>query len=54
MWDKGWIERCLAHVEGDTVRAAYNAAEWIGPRRRLLQWWADWLEGQEQLAAMIV
>ena len=42
-----------SHVEGATVRRAYNAAEWIGPRRRLLQWWADWLEGQEQLAAMI-
>lgn len=47
MWDADWIERQLAHVERDEVRSAYNAAEWIGPRRRMLQWWADWLETQE-------
>lgn len=47
MWDADWIERQLAHVEQDEVRGAYNAAEWIGPRRRMLQWWADWLETQE-------
>lgn len=46
-WDADWIERQLAHVEQDEVRGAYNAAEWIGPRRRMLQWWADWLDAQE-------
>lgn len=40
MWDKDWIERQLAHVDG-TVRGVYNAAEYITPRHRLLQWWAD-------------
>ncbi len=40
MWDKDWIERQLAHIDG-TVRGVYNAAEYITPRRRLLQWWAD-------------
>lgn len=49
MWDSDWIERQLAHVEQDEVRGAYNAAEWIGPRRRMLQWWADWLQQQETL-----
>lgn len=53
MWDADWIERCLAHVEGDTVRGAYNSAEWIGPRRRLLQWWADWLDTQEHLGRFL-
>jgi integrase len=47
MWESDWIERQLAHVERDEVRAAYNSAEWIGPRRRMLQWWADWLDEQE-------
>jgi integrase len=46
-WDSDWIERQLAHVEEDEVRGAYNAAEWIGPRRRMMQWWADWLDIQE-------
>lgn len=48
MWDPDWIERQLAHVEEDEVRGAYNAAEWIGPRSRMLQWWADWLDLQER------
>jgi hypothetical protein len=47
MWESDWIERQLAHVERDEVRGAYNSAEWIGPRRRMLQWWADWLDEQE-------
>jgi len=46
-WDSDWIERQLSHVEENEVRGAYNAAEWIGPRRRMLQWWADWLDVQE-------
>ncbi|MBX9898008.1 MAG: integrase arm-type DNA-binding domain-containing protein [Qipengyuania sp.] len=53
MWDSDWVERQLAHVEQDEVRGAYNAAEWIGPRRRMLQWWADWLEEQERAASRL-
>lgn len=52
-WDADWIERQLAHVEEDEVRGAYNAAEWIGPRRRMLQWWADWLDNQEAAGAKL-
>lgn len=38
------IERQLAHVEGNSVRRAYNHAEYLPERRKLMQWWADWLE----------
>ena len=38
------IERQLAHVEGNAVRAAYNYAEYLPERRRMMQWWADYLE----------
>jgi integrase len=31
-----WIELALAHVEDDTVRAAYNSAQHLGPRARML------------------
>jgi len=48
--EKGWppdaIERQLAHVEGNSVRAAYNYAEHLDMRREMMQWWADWLDGQ--------
>jgi integrase len=38
------IERQLAHVERNKVRAAYNHAEYLPERRKLMQWWADYLE----------
>jgi integrase len=48
MWHPDWVERCLAHVPEDQVRAAYNAAEYLPQRRRLLQWWADWLDERRE------
>jgi hypothetical protein len=39
------IERQLAHGERDKVRAAYNSAEHLSERRRMMQDWADYLEG---------
>jgi integrase len=38
------IEMQLAHVERNKVRAAYNAAQWLPDRRRMMQWWADHLD----------
>lgn len=40
------IERQLAHVEGNAVKAAYNRAQYISERARLTQWWADWVFGR--------
>jgi integrase len=53
MWHPDWVERCLAHVPDDQVRAAYNAAEYLPQRRRLLQWWANYLDEQLELARII-
>ena len=44
-WNRDAIERQLAHVEGNSVRAAYNYAEHLEERRRMMQWWADYLGG---------
>lgn len=38
------IERQLAHVERNSVRGAYNYAEWLPQRRVMLQWYADYLD----------
>lgn len=38
------IERQLAHVPDDDVRAAYNRAAYLPERRQMLQAWADWLD----------
>lgn len=37
------IERQLAHVEQNKVRAAYHRAEYLAERRRMMQWWSDYL-----------
>ena len=39
------IERQLAHVEENSVRGAYNHAEYMQERIKLMQWWADYLDG---------
>jgi len=38
------IERQLAHGERDKVRAAYNHAQYLPERRKMMQWWADHLD----------
>ena len=38
------IERQLAHGELNEVRAAYNYAEYLPERRRMMQEWADYLD----------
>ncbi|MDR0549883.1 MAG: tyrosine-type recombinase/integrase [Deltaproteobacteria bacterium] len=42
-YNRDWIERQLAHVPGG-VRAAYNYAEYLKERRRMIQDWADYLD----------
>ena len=44
-WSRDAIERQMAHAEGDSVRAAYNRAEHLPERRRMMQAWADYLDG---------
>ena len=43
--EQGWhpdaIERQLAHIEQNDVRAAYNYAEYLPIRRKMMQAWAD-------------
>lgn len=43
-WHADAIERQLAHMPRDQVRAAYNAAQYLGERRQMMQWYADHLE----------
>jgi integrase len=43
-WNRDAIERQLAHAERDSVRAAYNYAEHLPERRKMMQAWADYLD----------
>ena len=39
------IERQLAHAERNKIRAAYHRSEYLPDRRKLMQHWADFLDG---------
>lgn len=43
-YNSDWIEKCLAHVQNG-VRAVYNKAEYAEQRRKMLQEWADMVDG---------
>lgn len=51
--DRDAIERQLAHVERNEVRAAYHRAEYLDARRRLLQWWADYIDARRAGAKVV-
>lgn len=50
LFPEALIEACLAHQKKDQVAAAYNHARMSGPRRALMQAWADmldcWMRGE--------
>ena len=43
-WNRDAIERQLAHAERNSARAAYNYAEFMPERKKMMQAWADYLE----------
>ncbi len=49
-WHPDAIERQLAHAPRNKVRAAYNYAEHLPERRRMMQAWADHLDGLREAA----
>jgi len=44
-WSPDAIERQLAHTERDQVRAAYDHSDHLEERVRMMQSWADFLDG---------
>lgn len=42
-YNRDWIERQLAHSERNSIRAAYNYAEYLPERRKMMQDYADYL-----------
>jgi integrase len=47
------IERQLAHAERNKVRAAYHRSEYLEDRRKMMQVWADYLDGVMDKATVI-
>lgn len=43
-WPSDIIERQLAHTERNSIKAAYNHAQHLPERRKMMQAWADYLD----------
>ncbi|EEH94064.2 MULTISPECIES: phage integrase central domain-containing protein [Enterobacteriaceae] len=41
------LESALAHSKKDEIIAAYNRAEYISEREKLMQWWSDYIQSQQ-------
>ena len=52
-WSPDAIERQLAHAPRDQVRAAYNRAQYLDERRRMMQAWADYLDSLKAGATVL-
>ena len=46
-WNPDVIERQLAHKEANEIRAAYHRSTYLKDREKLMQWWADYLDGRK-------
>ena len=52
-WSPDAIERQLAHSPRDQVRAAYNRAQYLEERRRMMQSWSDYLDSLKNGAQIL-
>ena len=43
-WHPDVIEIQLAHQESNKVRKAYNRAEHLEERRKMMNWWSDYID----------
>ena len=47
------IERQLAHGERDDVRAAYNRAEYLPERKKMMQQWSDYIDSVQSTGDVV-
>ena len=52
LWESDWIEAQLSHTDG-SVRGVYNSAEYLPHRRRMMLWYADFLDGHRRVADLL-
>ncbi len=44
-WNPDAVERQLAHMERNKIRAAYHRSTYTDERKKMMQWWADYVDG---------
>ena len=48
------IERQLAHIENNKIRAAYNRADYLNERIEFMQWYSDYLRERYNQALQMI
>lgn len=48
------IERQLAHIENNKIRAAYNRADYLTERKEFMQWYSDFLRERYRQALQMI
>nr|DAU85142.1 MAG TPA: Integrase [Caudoviricetes sp.] len=48
------IERQLAHIENNKIRAAYNCADYLTERKEFMQWYSDFLRERHNQALQMI
>ncbi len=48
------IERQLAHIENNKIRAAYNRADYLNERKEFMQWYSDFLRERYHQALRLI
>ena len=48
------IERQLAHIENNKIRAAYNRADYLTERKEFMQWYSDFLRERYGQALQLI
>jgi len=48
------IERQLAHIENNKIRAAYNRADYLNERKGFMQWYSDFLRERYRQALQMI
>lgn len=54
-WNKEIVHLQLSHVKEDKVDAAYNRAQWLADRTRMMQEWSDYIDqlAKDALTSMV-
>lgn len=52
-YNTAWIETQLAHVDKNSIRGTYNHAQYLEGRRKMLQWYADYIDNLEKGSNML-
>lgn len=46
-YNSAWIETQLAHIDKNAIRGTYNHTQYMDGRRKMMPWYADYMDELE-------